>query len=176
MRRCAVIALAALAALAGCGDRDDADPGVVDRSRAVPADVRAFLDRVVDPATIAFTADYDLLNKNGGGTHVIHVESDPPQLSVTIDGEPVDLDDEPALSQFGIFSGFLAANPSAAIEATARRVDAGDAELTTRGDLDCIAIPVQGAVASTWCLHPAGIFGFVDIPSVRYELTSYEPR
>lgn len=175
MRRCAVIVLAALAALSGCGDGDDADPGVVDRTRDVPADVHAFLDRVVDPTTIAFTATYDLLNKNGGGEHVIHVESDPPELTATIDGEPVDLDDEPALSQFGIFSGFLAANPRAAIEATARREDAGDAEHTTRGDLDCIAIPVQGAVASTWCLTPEGIFGFVENPSVRYELTSYEP-
>ena len=176
MRRGAVIVLGALSLLAGCGDDDDADRGVVDRSREVPADVQAFLDRVVDPATIAFTADYDLLNKNGGGEHVIHVESEPPTLTVTIDGEPVDLEDEPALSQFGIFSGFLAANPTAAIEATARREDAGDAEHTRRDGLECIAIPVQGAVASTWCLTPDGIFGFVENPSVRYELTSYEAR
>lgn len=175
MRRGAVIVLAALALSAGCGDDDDADPSVVDRSREVPADVLAFLDRVVDPATIAFAADYDLLNKNGGGEHVIHVESDPPALAVTIDGEPVDLENEPALSRFGIFSGFLAANPSAAIEATARRADAGDAEHSRRDGLDCISIPVQGALASMWCLRPEGIFGFVDNPSVRYEVTSYTP-
>ena len=172
MRRLPAIVLGALL-LAACGDDDDLDTGVVDRSRPVPEDVQAFLDRVADPSELAFVADYELLNKNGGGQHVVHVESDPPTLTVTIDGAPVDLDDEPALAQYGIFSGFLAANPSAAIEATARRVDAGDAELTERGGLDCIAIPVQGAVASTWCLNDDGLFGLVDNPSVRYELTAY---
>lgn len=174
MRRTAVIAAVALT-LVACGDGDDTDPGVVDRSREVPADVQAFLDRVVDPGELAFTAEYDLLNKNGGGEHVVHIESNPPDLEVRIDGEPVDADDDPALSQYGIFSGFLAANPSAAIEATARRADAGDAVLSTRDGLDCIAIPVQGAVASTWCLTDGGIFGFVENPSVRYELTAYTP-
>ena len=174
MRRLPAIVLGALL-LAACGDDDDLDAGVVDRSREVPADVVAFLDRVADPTEVAFVADYDLLNKNGGGQHVVHVESDPPRLAVTVDGEPVDLDDEPALARYGIFSGFLAANPKAAIEATARRVDAGDAELTEQDGLDCIAIPVQGAVASRWCLNPDGIFGLVDNPSVRYRLTAYTP-
>ena len=174
MRRLPAIVLGALL-LAACGDDDDVDTGVVDRSRPVPADVQAFLDRVTDPSEVAFVADYDLLNKNGGGEHVVHVESDPPALTVTIDGTEVDLDDEPALAQYGIFSGFLSANPRAAIEATARREDAGDAELTQRDGLDCIAIPVQGAVASRWCLNDDGIFGLVDVPSVRYQLTSYEP-
>ena len=173
MRRGAVIVVAALA-LAACGGDDDADPGVVDRSREVPADVQAFLDRVADPTEVRFVADYSLLNKNGGGEHELHVESDPPELTVTIDGETVDLADEAALSRYGIFSGFLAANPRAAIEATARRVDAGEATFSERDELDCIAIPVQGAVASMWCLTAEGIFGFVDIPSVRYELTAYD--
>lgn len=174
MRRCAVIVLGALAVLVGCGGGDD-DPGVVDRSRDVPAAVQAFLDRVVTPAELAYTAEYDLLNKNGGGRHVIEVASDPPELEVRIDGEPVDLADEPALARFGIFSGFLAQNPLAAIEASARRADAGDAQFPERDGLDCLAIPVQGAVASTWCLNRDGIFAFVENPSVRALSTCKEP-
>jgi hypothetical protein len=173
VRRLPAIVLGALL-LAACSDDDD-DAGVVDRSRPVPADVQAFLDRVADPSALTFVADYDLLNKNGGGEHVVHVESDPPTLTVTIDGTAVDLDDEPALAQYGIFSGFLAANPSAAIEATARRPDAGDAVHSTREAaglrLDCIAIPVQGVAASTTCITDDGLVGYVDNPAVRYELT-----
>lgn len=172
MRRLALIAVVVVLA-AGCGDDDGAaDEGVVDRDRAVPADVQAFVDRIVDPATTPFTGDYDLLNKNGGAEYLIHVESDPPEVTVTINGEVVDLTDEPALSAFGIFSGFLAANPKAAIEATARRSDAGDAELTEVDGNDCLAIPVQGAAASTWCITPDGFIASVDNPSVRYSLVS----
>ena len=172
--RLAIVVLVALLAACGGGDDDVADDGIVERDRPVPADVQAFLDRVADPADLTLDLTYDLLNKNGGGEHVVHVESDPPRLIVTVDGEPVDLEDEPALARYGIFSGFLAANPKAAIEATARRVDAGDAELTEQDGLDCIAIPVQGAVASRWCLNADGIFGLVDNPSVRYRLTAYD--
>lgn len=174
MRRALAIAL--LVAVASCSGSDDSGPdggGVVDRDRDLPADVRAFLDRVVDPATEAFEARYDLLNKNGGGEHTVVVVSAPPELTVTVDGEIVDLTDEAALARFGIFSGFLAANPAAAIEATARRADAGDADLTSPYGLDCIAIPVQGVAVSTWCLSTRlGIFAYVDTPAVRYELTS----
>jgi hypothetical protein len=164
--------------IAACGGGDDAtDDAVVDRTRPVPANVRAFLDRIADPTSIAFTADYALLNKNGGGQHTIHVESEPPTLTVAIDGARVDLDDEPKLASFGIFSGFLAKNPAAAIEATARRADAGAARFSTQtaasDALRCVEIPVQRAVTSRWCLTDEGIFGFVDNPSVRYELTSY---
>lgn len=169
MRRLPAIVLGALL-LAACGDDDDADSGVVDRTREVPADVQDFLDRIVDPADVAVEVSYNLLNKNGGGEHRVDVVSRPPDLTVTIDGEVVDLDDEPALAQYGIFSGFLAANPKAAIEATARRADAGDAEHTRDGELDCLSIPVQGAVASTWCITAEGFIAAVDTPSVRYEL------
>jgi hypothetical protein len=167
-----VIVVVALA-LAACGgdDGEQADDGVVDRTREVPADVRAFLADVVEPDEVAFTADYELLNKNGGDQHTVHVESTPPTVTVTIDGEPVDLADEPALARYGIFSGFLAANPKAAIEAAAQRVDAGDAVFSTRDGLECIDVPVQGATTSTWCLATIGIFGYVDTPAVRYELT-----
>jgi hypothetical protein len=161
-------AIVLVAALAACGGDGGDDASVVERDRPVPADVQAFLDRVVDPATLTLDVTYDLLNKNGGGEHVVHVSS--PPLAVTIDGEPVDLADEPALAAFGIFSGFLADNPAAAIEANARRVDADDAVFSERGDLDCIAVPIAGSATSTWCLTDDGYFGYVDNPSVRYEL------
>jgi hypothetical protein len=176
MRRIACFAIVALLAACGGGKDSPADDGVVDRTRPIPSDVRAFVKRVADPAAIAFTADYALLNKNGGGQHTVHVESRP-KLAVTIDGTAVDLEDEPKLASYGIFSGFLAKNPKAAIEAAARRVDASDAIFSTRTvagvRLDCIVVPVQGAQTSTACLTPDGIFGFVDNPSVRYELTAY---
>jgi hypothetical protein len=170
MRRLAMIASVALL-LTGCGDDDD-QAEVVDRTRAVPADVRAFVDRIVDPATISAHLEYHVLNKNGGGEHDVEVVSQPPELTITIDGEEVDITDESALAQYGIFSGFMAANPKAAIEATARREDAGDAEHTQRDGDDCIGVPVQGAVTSTWCVGDEGILTSVDTPSVRYELTT----
>jgi hypothetical protein len=170
MRRLAAIVLVAL--VAACGGDDDggapSDDAVVDRSREVPADVQAFVDGIVDPATLTAHAEYHVLNKNGGGEHDVVVDSDPPDLTITVDGTNVDVENEPALAQYGIFSGFMAANPKAAIEATARRADAGDAEITD----GCISIPVQGAVTSTWCVNDDGFLSSVDNPSVRYELTS----
>lgn len=168
--RFAIVLVALLAACGGGDGGGGGSDGIVERDRPVPADVQAFLDRLADPGTLTLDATYDLLNKNGGGEHVVHVSS--PPLAVTIDDEPVDLDDEPALAAFGIFSGFLAANPAAAIEATAQRADADDAVFSERGDLDCIAIPIQGTATSTWCLTADGLFGYVDNPSVRYEIRS----
>ena len=176
MRRLTAIVLVALVVLVACGDDDDdeTDAGVVDRSREVPADVRSFLDRVADPHTLSFTATYRVLNRNGGAEHTVDVVSKPPALTLTVDGTAVDADDDVALSAYGIFSGFLAANPSAAIEATARRADAGDAIFTTKDvagvRLDCISIPVQDVPTAVACLTPDGIFGSFDNASVRYEL------
>jgi hypothetical protein len=162
------IVLVALVLGAGCGDDDTVDDGVVDRSGEVPADVQAFLDRVADPSALVLDLTYDLLNKNGGGEHEVHVTS--PPLAVAIDGAPVDLDDQPALAAYGIFAGFLAENPAAAIEAAARREDADAAVFTERNGMDCIAIPVAATATSTWCLTDDGVFGYVDSPSVRYEV------
>jgi len=175
VRRLSAIVVVALS-LVACGGDDGTDgggddDGVVDRDRPVPADVQAFLDRVVeDPGALALDATYDLLNKNGGGEHVVVVTA--PPLAITIDGAAVDPTDEPALAAYGIFSGFLAQNPRAAIEAAARRADADDAVFSTRDGMDCIAIPIRGVSTSTWCLDEIGIFGYVDTPSVRYELVS----
>jgi hypothetical protein len=165
-RRVAILLLVVLAGAACGGDEPD-DP-VVDRTGEVPADVQAYLDRVADPSALTLDLTYDLLNKNGGGKHEVHVTS--PPLTVTIDGEPVDLDDQPALAAYGIFAGFLAENPAAAIDAAARREDADDAAFSERDGMDCIAIPIAGTATSTWCLTDDGIFGYVDSPSVRYEL------
>jgi len=163
-----LLAIVLLAVVACAGDDDTGDDGIVDRTRQVPEDVQAFLDRVIaDPADLTLDLTYDVLNKNGGGEHVVVVTS--PPFAVTVDGAPVDATDDVALSRYGIFTGFLAANPRAAIEATARREDAEDAVFTERNGMDCIAIPVQGAATSMWCLTDDGIFGYVDSPSVRYE-------
>lgn len=170
MRAAALFVLVALLAACGGGGSATPPPTVVERDRPVPNDVQAFLDKVVDPTTVAFVAIYDLLNKNGGAEHTVHVESRPASLDVTIDGKTVDLTDEASLVPFGIFAGFLSANPKAAIQAAAQRADAGAARFSERHDLECIEIPVQDVVASTWCLHPIGVFGYVDTPSVRYEM------
>jgi hypothetical protein len=39
--------------------------------------------------------------------------------------------------------------------------------------LRCIAVPVAESLPATSCTTPEGVFGFVDNPSVRYELTGY---
>jgi hypothetical protein len=179
VRRVAVFLAVALA-LAGCGgdDDDDLGDGVPDRTAPVPADVRAFLDDVADPAALPLTATYHLLTKAGGAEHTVEVRIAPPTVEVAIDGTAIDLDDEATLSSFGIFSGFLAANPAAAIESAARRAYAGDAVHTTRQlagvELRCLSIPVQGAQTSEACLTPDGVFGYVDNPSATYELTAYD--
>jgi len=36
-----------------------------------------------------------------------------------------------------------------------------------------MAVPVGSSLPATSCITPEGVFGFVDNPSVRYELTSY---
>ena len=177
MRRRFAIALVLLLGIGtagACGDDDgtafDADgDGIVDRDRPLPDDVQQFVDRIApDVAELDLALTYSVLNKNGGDEHVVEVAS--PPLVLRVDGEEVAITDDARLSSFGIFSGFLAANPKAAIEAAARRADAGDALFTTRGEMDCIAVPVGGTSTSTWCLLDVGVFGYVDTPSVRYEV------
>ena len=148
-----------------------------DRSRAVPADVRTFLDQIADPTKVAFHATYHLLTKSGGAEHVVDVTSSPPTLRVTIDGTAVALGNDASLSAYGIFSGFLSTNPAAAIRAAAKRTDADDAVHTTRSvagvALTCLAVPVQGAATTETCITSDGIVGYVDNPAARYELTAY---
>lgn len=182
MRAAALFVLLAL--VAGCGRSSPSSPPppsetLVDRTREVPIDVRAFLDRVTDEHTLAFTATYDVLERLGGEESTVEVEADPPDVTITA-GEVVVVngEHEAALSAVGVFSGFMTTGPAKAIEAAARRADAGPARFSSREAagvrLDCIEIPVQGTAASTACLTPDGIFGFVDNPAVRYELTKYQ--
>ena len=180
MRAAALFVLLAL--VAGCGRSSPSSPPetVVDRSRELPVDVKAFLDRVADEHTLAFTATYDVLKRLGGEESTVEVEADPPDVTITA-GEVVVVngENEAALSAVGIFSGFMTTGPAKAIEAAARRADAEPARHSSRTAagirLDCIQIPVQDTAASTACLTPDGIFGFVDNPAVRYELTEYRP-
>jgi hypothetical protein len=170
-RRIAIVLVLALLAACSGGDDDDTGDGVVDRDRPVPADVQAFVDRIREP--VRLVADFALLTKLGGGEHDVHVELDPVHgMSVTIDGEPVDLTDNGSLAEYGIFDRFLTSGPAAAILAAAQRADAGDAVFSERDGMDCIAIPIQGTATSTWCLTDDGIFGYVDTPSVRYEIVA----
>jgi len=178
-RATAFVALALLASCSGGNSGNDLGSGVPDRTRTVPADVRDFLARVVEPAKVPFHATYHLLTKSGGTEHTVDVTSTPPNITVTIDGKSIDLANQAALSAYGIFAGFLGANPKAAIDAAARRADAGDAAHSTRTvagvKLDCIAVPVQGATTTELCITAQGIAGYVDNASAQYELTSYAP-
>lgn len=180
MRR-ATVFVAVLALAAGCGGDDDdtGDHGVVDRSRDVPADVQSFLDRVAPDGEVAFRATYSVLKRFGGQESTVEVESSPPDVTIRAgDVEVVNGEGEAALSDVGIFSGFTTTAPAAAIRAAATRADAGEAQRSTREaagvELDCVAVPVQDAIAITACLTPEGIFGYVDNAAVRYELTAYE--
>lgn len=177
MRRITVFVLVALVAACGDGGSNDDGAVVVDRSRPVPADVRVFLRRVVDERTIAFDATYHVLAKLGSTEHTIEVHVDPPSVTIIADGHAVGAADDVALSQYGVFSGFLSRGPARAIQAAARRADAGPARFSTHpaapDAFDCVEIPEQGAVTSTWCLNGAGIFGYVDTPAVRYQLTRF---
>lgn len=178
-RQTATIVLLALTVLTSCGrgKGNELGSGVPDRTRQVPGDVRSFVRRVADPTKVSFHATYHLLTKSGGTEHRIDVTSAPPELAVTIDDKAVDLDDQAALAAYGIFGGFLGANPAAAVQAAASRSDADDAKHTKRTvagvSLDCIAVPVQDVTTSELCITPDGIAGYVDNPAARYELTSY---
>jgi hypothetical protein len=84
---------------------------------------------------------------------------------------------EDQLAAFGIFSTFWSTGPLEALRTAARREDAGAPVASTRRAagvaLECVAVPVGTALPATSCVTPEGVFGFVDNPAVRYELTSY---
>ena len=85
--------------------------------------------------------------------------------------------EEQRLTAFGISSRFWSAGPIDAITGMARRSGGAAPVRSTRTAagvaLDCLAVPVEQAVTATHCITPEGVFGFVENPSVRYELTSY---
>lgn len=188
MRRVPLIALALVVIAAACaGDGGGAgtpttvDDGVVERNRPLTPELEAFLARV--DTERPFTATYEVLRRAGGVRSQVTVARTSTSTEVTSGALrvllPASTDEETELSALGIFSTFFADGPAATIEATARRADADDPVFTARTvlnlNLRCVEVPVLGASASEWCLTPEGIFGYVDTPSVQYELKEYRP-
>jgi hypothetical protein len=84
---------------------------------------------------------------------------------------------EQLLTDVGVFSRFFATGPKEALVTAAGRADAGAPVFSSRTvagvPLECAAVPVGGVVPTVSCLTAEGVFGFVDSPAVRFELTSY---
>jgi hypothetical protein len=196
-----LVALALGAAACSGGDRPSSGAATTstvagDPNREVPAELLPFLERAAAGADQAFTAEYAVLRKLGGTESTVLVEQAPPALRITVDDLVVVDGPTPAtcrpstetcdgrvreeqLSPFGVFTRFATTGPVEAVRNLAQRADASPprfSERTAAGvPLECVAVPVQDAVTAEWCLTPEGVFGFVDNPSVRYELTRYEP-
>lgn len=203
MRRTALVLLLTAAIATACSDGEpdgttvpQAPPTSVAADVAVPAEVRTFLDGVAEPGSIAFTATYRVQRKLGGGQRDLEVRSEPPSWQIR-DGDLVFVDGpkpatcrvsaercvgelrEALLTPTGVFSRFFSTGPAQALRTDARRAGAGAPVGTTRTVLDqelrCLAIPIRDATPATYCLTQDGVFGWVDTPSVRYELIAYRP-
>lgn len=192
--------LLALAVLAGCSSDGDAPEAIrattttTALTAGLPADLATFLDGVARPGTVAFRATYRVLQKLGGRQTDLVVVSDPPSWQIRM-GDLVFVGGprpatcrtsakhcvgdvrEQLLSTSGVFSGFVATGAAQALATDARRAAAGDpvfSERTVAGvALRCAGIPLGDTVVPTYCLTPDGVFGYVDAPSVHYELTEY---
>jgi hypothetical protein len=179
--------LLVVACAVGCsgGERPttDAAPSTsVAPSAPLPAAVRDVVAQVAEPGTLAFRATYHVVRKLGGGETDVTVVAEPPRWTITA-GEVVVRArrgrgvDETRLAALGISSRFFATAPARALATDARREGAGEPVTSMRTvagvDLRCIAVPIDGATPSTYCLTSDGVFGSVDTPAVRYELTSY---
>lgn len=202
MRRTLALLLVCLAAVAGCSSDDGggpapvAPPTSVGRDVEVPAPLAQFLDGVAAPGGVAFRATYRVLRKLGGTESTIEVVADPPAWQVRL-GDLVFVDgpkpatcrtskqrctgrvEERLLAESGVFSRFFSTSPAQALAADVQRASAGEpqfSEKTVAGVvLRCAAVPIGRVMPSTYCLTPEGVFGFVETPAVRYELTAYAP-
>lgn len=203
MRWTVLVLLVTAVAAAACSDGGPAGTSLpqapstsVAPDAALPAEVRAFLDVVAEPGTIAFTASYRVQRKLGGGERVLEVRSEPPSWQIR-DGDLLFVDGprpatcrisaercvgelrEALLTPTGVFSRFFSTGPAQALRTDARRAGAGAPVATTATaaglELRCLAIPIRGATPATYCLTADGVFGSVDTPSVRYELIAYRP-
>jgi outer membrane murein-binding lipoprotein Lpp len=195
--------LAALVAgvllLAGCsgGDRPSTGAGSTTTAppvEALPPEVEAFLERAAAAETTSFTASYDVLRKLGGVASTAGVVAGPGGARVTVGDLVVLTGDHPAtcrisakacvgevreeqLGEYGIFTRFWSTGPADALRTVVQRDDDGPPVRSTRTaagvPLECLAVPVGSSLPATSCTTPEGVFGFVDNPAVRYELTSY---
>jgi hypothetical protein len=202
MRRAVPLLLVLLVLLvAGCsgGERPttDAAPSTsVAPEASLPRAVTAFVEDVAAPGSAPFRATYHVVRKLGGGETDVEVRAAPPSWMVTA-GDIIVIDGkkrwtcvrsratctrgvrDQALAPTGVFSRFFASAPALALQTDARRSGAGTALTSTRTSagvtMHCLSVPINGVTPSTYCLTDEGVFGFVDTPSVRYELTSYVP-
>ena len=193
----AVLVGALLAACSG-GDRPStAESGTTTTTAPdrLPPEAEAFLDKAARSADTSFEATWDVLRKLEGVASRASVLAAPGGAArltvgdlVVVSGERpatcrtsaracVDEVREDQLAAFGIFSTFWSTGPLDALRVAAGRADAGTPVTSTRTaagvTLECVAVPVGSALPATSCITPEGVFGFVDNPSVRYELTSY---
>lgn len=189
MRRALLALLPALAVLGACSAGNGAGTtsttiGEVDGDAPVPADVRAFVERIAEPGEVPFRATYRVRPKTGGPEAVVEVVATPPTWlirtgDVTVEGGPGKEPDEAALGGVGVFSRFFATGPADVLEADARRPTAGpllESERPVLGTvLPCAGVTLGADPASTFCVTPEGIVGWADTPTVAYELTAYEP-
>jgi hypothetical protein len=193
------VALVAGLVVAGCsgGDRPSTEGPSSTTTVAtgdLPPEVAAFLDEAAAGGEASFTASYEVLRKLGGVTTTAEVVAAPGGARITIGDLVVLTGDHPAtcrtsaeacvgevredqLGQYGIFSRFWSTGPADALRTVASRDDHGEPVASTRAaagvPLECLAVPVGSSLPATACTTAEGVFGFVDNPSVRYELTSY---
>jgi hypothetical protein len=193
-------ALVAAMLVAGCSgaDRPSTEQATsttaAPPSKDLPPEVRAFLDRAAPGQHAVFRASYDVLRKLGGVRSTAEVVAEDGNTRITVGDLLVFTGDHPAtcrvsaqscvgevredqLAPFGIFSRFWSTGPADALRTVAARDDAGKPVASTRTaagvPLQCLAVPVGASLPATSCTTAEGVFGFVDNPSVRYELTSY---
>jgi hypothetical protein len=179
------------------GDRPSTSAGGTTTTAAgadLPPEVDAFLRRAAASEGASFEASYEVLRKLGGVRSTATVVSGPGGARITVDDLVVLLGERPAtcrisveacvgevredqLGEYGIFSRFWSTGPADALRTAVRRDDDGPPVTSTRSaagvPLDCIAVPVGSSLPATSCTTAEGVFGFVDNPAVRYELTSY---
>ena len=200
MARPLLAVLVAAAVLGGCSGGDRPSTGAEGPTTTaapdedLPPEVDAFLERAAGGQGTAFEASFEVLRKLGGVRSTASVVAGPGGARITVGDLVVLVGDHPAtcrtsaeacvgevredqLAPYGIFSRFWSTGPADALRTVVRRDDAGPPVTSTRTaagvPLDCIAVPVGSALPATSCTTPEGVFGFVDTPAVRYELTSY---
>jgi hypothetical protein len=200
MRRLLPLLLVALV-VAGCSS-DGGDATAPPRSTTttteltagLPADLAAFLDVVTDNRHQPFRATYHVLQKLGGAQTDLVVVSDGTSTQIRMGDLVFVTGPKPAtcrtsaercvgevrdqlLSPTGVFSNFYADGPARQLATDARRVQAGDPVLSDKVvagvALRCAAVPLREQLVSTYCRTAEGVFGWVDSPSVHYELTEY---